>query len=209
MTVFRDNRASPLTEAAVVPSSFRETYQFEQRVDLMAQRMNESGVPNEYFPFMASWCVTHPEWNTLGENFNRYDAVCVLKGLRPVALLPCADLDRSDPFNDYLLRSLEEAGFVVRKSPYSSDLIVGEGSRVEAVQEVIRKRVQGGDFSEEYHRAFGRALGYPERAIERYVTALDRGQSPLDVSVIELAFPADGESSLRVTLPNGRVVGVC
>ena len=209
MTISRDHRMTGLSGASFPSSETRETYQFERRIDAMEARMREAGLPNDHFPFMAAWCMARPEWNTLKENFNRYDAVGVLKGLRPVALLSVSDFDGKDPFVGYLLGSLEAAGFVVRKSPYTSDLMVGARERVDGLEGVFRKYSEEGRFSDAYHRELGRALGYSENAIERFLTALSRGQSPYMVSIIESALPADDDSCLRVRLPNGQVVAVC
>jgi len=209
MTISRNHGMTGLSGASFPSSETRETYQFERRIDAMEARMREAGLPNDHFPFMGAWCMAHPEWNTLKENYNLYDAVCVLKGLRPVALLPAVDFDRKDPFHEHLLRSIEGAGLVVRKSPYASDLIVGTHDRVNAVEWVFRKCSEEGRFSDSYHRELGRALGYSDKAIERFLTALSRGQSPTVVSIIESALPADDDSYLRVRLPNGQVVAVC
>lgn len=209
MTLSRDHGMPRLEGVSFPTSGCRETHQFERRIEAMEARMREAGLPNDHFPFISAWCMARPEWNTLKENYNLYDAVCVLKGLRPVALLPTVDLDRKDPFNAYLLRSLEAGGIVVRKSPYAADLIVGAQDRVEAVEGVFRKYSEEGRFSDLYHRELGRALGYSDKAIERFLTALSRGQSPSVVSIIESALPADDDSYLRVSLPNGQVVAVC
>jgi hypothetical protein len=174
MIVDRDNGTTQLGHASLPVSDSRETYQFEFRIDAMERRMREAGLPNEYFPFVGAFCTVHPSWNTLGENYNRYDAVCVLRGLRSMALLPAADLDRGDRFNDYLLRALELAGLLVRQSPHTSDLIVGVRDRVDAVERVFRERFNGGGVSAAYHRALGSALGYPESSIERFLGASPR-----------------------------------
>jgi hypothetical protein len=126
-----------------------------------------------------------------------------------VALISAADFDQRDPFGQHLLGSLEEAGFVIHKSPYASDFIVGTRDQVEAVEGVFLKYAEEGRFSDAYHRELGKALGYSEKAIGRFLTALSRGQSPYVVSMIELACPADDDSYLRVRLPNGQLVAVC
>lgn len=171
--------------------------------------MRESNLPNDRFPFIAAWCVAYPKWNTLGENYNRYDAVSVLKALRPVALLPASDFDRNDPFTQYLFRSMENNGLVVRESSQPSYLIVGSPSAVQDVEEVFRKYQHEGRFSEAYHRDLGRALRYSEKAIEHFLSALARGQSPHELSIIELALPVEDEPYLCVHLPSGQVVAVC
>jgi hypothetical protein len=209
MTISRAHGTTSLSGASFPSSDPRVTFHCERRIEAMEARVRDAGLPNDRFPFMAAWCGAHPEWNTLRENYNHYDAVCVLKGLREVALLPAVDFDRSDPFHDHLLCSIERAGLVVRESPYASDLIVGSHDRVDAVEQVFRKYSEEGRFSDVYHRELGQALGYSEKAIERFLIALSRNQSSQAVNIIESALPTDDDSYLLVRLPNGHVVAVC
>jgi hypothetical protein len=198
-----------ISSALITPKIQLDTYLFEQRIDAMEHRVRESGLPNKFFPFVAAHCVAHPEWNTLGENPNRYDAVCVLRDLRPIALLPTNDLNRTHPFNDYLLRAIEsKSGFVVRESPGSRDYIVGSKERVDAVLNIISERIASGTFSETYHRKIGKALGYPADAIEAFIRTVSQGGQALDASIIEATCPANEESILQVRLPNGQTVFV-
>jgi hypothetical protein len=91
MEVANCRKTSVLSASAVLPVSSdddRASYMFDERIAAMEKRMRESGVPNTVFPFVGSLCVANPTWNSLHEDLNSYDAVCVLKGLRPVALLP-------------------------------------------------------------------------------------------------------------------------
>jgi len=187
----------------------RQNYLFDERIAAMEQRIRDWGLPNQFFPFVAAQCVATPEWNVLREAPNFYDAVCVLRGIRPVALLSRKDMQHDLPFRDYLLRSLELKGFAVYADPLLPDYIVGEPTRVSNVLRVIRQRLETGDYSEHYHRELGTALAYPTGAVERFIRALARGESPLEATMLEAAFPRGDESLLTVRLPNGRIAAIC
>ena len=211
MAVSRQTGTSNSTQAewARLPTvDYREGYLFDQRVAAMERRIKDSGLPNQSFPFIAAKCVATPEWNVLKEAPNSYDAVCVLKGLRPVALLSVMDLKREPSFKDYLLRSIARMGLVVHEDPQFSDYVVGEPARVAAVIGILQKRMATGDYSERYHRELGEALAYPPVAIERFIRSIKRGENALEAMMIEDAFPAADESSVTVQLPSGRTVWV-
>lgn len=209
MTIYRECDAVRLTGDSFAKTDFRETHQFDLRIDAMERRIREAGLPNKHFPFVAAWCTASPTWNTLKENYNLYDAVCVLRGIRPAALLPVVDLERKNPFNDYILRSIEDAGMVVRRFPQISDFIVGAPERVAAVEEIFRKRFREGRITEAYHRELGEALGYPQGAVDHFLSAIARGQSPHAMSVMAMAMPMEDDPYCRVKLPSGDIVAVC
>lgn len=208
MTIYRECDAVRLTGSSFPKTDVRETYQFDLRIDAIESRIRAAGLPNKHFPFVAAWCTASPSWNTLKENYNVYDAVAVLKGIRPAALLPDVDLDRKDPFNDYILRSIEDAGMVVRRFSQISDFVVGAPERVAAVEAVFRKRFREGRITEAYHRELGEALGYPEGAVEHFLSAIAQGQSPHAMSVLAIALPMEDDPYFRVKLPSGAVVAV-
>lgn len=201
-------KASTPQGAHFPKNDLRQSYLFDQRIVAMERRIKESGLPNQSFPFIAAKCVATPEWNTLKEAPNFYDAVCVLKELRPVALLSAKDLQRDTPFRDHLLRSIEARGLKVCTDPLLPDYIVGEPDRVAAVLRIIKARINTGDYSERYHRELGQALAYPPAAIERFVRLLATGGNVLEAVMIEEAFPEGDESSVRVKLPSGRIAAV-
>ncbi len=209
MTFSRGCNVVRQTETSVPKRDFRETHTFDLRIDAMARRIEEAGLPSQQFPFVAAWCMAYPNWNTLKENYNLYDAVCVLKGIRPVALLPVADLDRKDPFNDYILSSIENAGMVVKRGVQPSEYIVGAPERVAVVEEVFQRRFREGRITDAYHRELGAALGYPAGAVEHFLSAVARGQSPLEESVMAHAMPTEDNPYLRVRLPSGVFVAIC
>jgi hypothetical protein len=187
----------------------RQNYLFEERIAAMERRIRDGGLPNQLFPFVAAQCVATPEWNVLREAPNFYDAVCVLRGIRPVALLSIRDMQQDPTFRDHLLRAMENKGLSVCEDPLLPDYIVGEPTRVANVLRIIRQRLETGDYSERYHRELGSALAYPTGAVERFIQALARGHSPLEANMIEAAFPLAEESSLTVRLPNGRIAAIC
>lgn len=198
-----------LQGAELPKDDHRQSHLFEERIAAMEQRIRDWGLPNQFFPFIAAQCVATPEWNVLKEAPNFYDAVCVLRGIRPVALLSSRDMQHDLPFRDYLLRSMELQGCSVYADPHLPDYIVGEPTRVASVLRIIRQRLETGEYSERYHRELGLALAYPTGAVERFIQAIARGESPLEATMIEVAFPRGEDSSLRITLPSGRIAAIC
>jgi hypothetical protein len=205
----RTPHTETFSEAHLPKDDLRQSYLFERRVTAMEQRIRESGLPNQFFPFIAAQCVATPEWNTLREVPNFYDAVSVLKGIRPVALLTGSDMRRDLPFSKYILHAIALKGLTVYDDPRLPNYIVGEPSRVESVLRVIQRRMETGGYSEQYHRELGEALAYPTAAVERFLKAIARGQSPLEASMIEAAIPLRDDSSLTLRLPNGRIAAIC
>jgi hypothetical protein len=205
----RTPQAETFSKAHLPNEDLRQSYLFESRITAMEQRIRESGLPNQFFPFIAAQCVATPEWNTLKEVPNFYDAVCVLKGIRPVALLTGSDMQRDPSFSNYILQAIALKGLAVYDDPRLPNYIVGEPRRVESVLRVIQRRMETGDYSEQYHRELGQALAYPAAAVERFLKAIARGQSPLEASMIEAAIPLRDDSSLTLMLPNGRIAAIC
>lgn len=205
----RSSHAEGIAGTHLPQEDHRQNFLFENRISAMETRIRDSGLPNQFFPFIAAQCVAFPEWNVLKEAPNFYDAVCVLKGIRPVALLSVRDMQRDTPFRDYIMREMERKGLAACEDPLFPDYIVGEPNRVASVLRIMRQRLETGDYSVDYHRALGLALAYPPSAVERFIGALARGQSPLEATMVESAFPVGDESSLRVTLPNGKVATIC
>ena len=201
-------KSERVTGAHLPKDDHRQSHFFEQRIAAMEQRIKESGLPNQSFPFIAAKCVATPEWNILKEAPNFYDGVCVLKGLRPVALLSARDLQQDPLFRDHLLRSIQRKGLVVCEDPQMPDYIAGEQGRVTEVLRIIKQRMTTGDYSEQYHRELGQALAYPQVSIERFIRSIAIGENALEALLIEKAFPVGDESALTVSLPSGRTVAV-
>jgi hypothetical protein len=152
------------------------------------------GPPDEQagdpYEIMAQQAIQHPQDHTKGPMGDIADFAAVLsaatkgypQGSKQIAALGVSDNslvphmnDNSDPFISHLMthaNQLMQAGKLSMQKDGEHGLLVGNPQRIQEFKNFFNSRQQGWEQSADYHRAFGRFMGYSDQAINAFLQKL-------------------------------------